>query len=98
MLERSLRASSWREQHSAAVILLNYGFGKPAQPIVGEDGQAVTFLHLVAMREIGERVVAELVVQQSGAGAQTAHGGNGAAPMIEQPPDAVVDLGAPARE
>jgi hypothetical protein len=62
------------------------------------SAQSLTFLHLVAMKEIGERIVAELVVQQSGAAGHSVNGGNGAAPIIEQPPDAVVDLGAPARE
>jgi hypothetical protein len=39
-----------------------------------------------------------LVVQHSGAVTQAAHRGNGTAALIEQPPDAVVDLGAPALE
>jgi hypothetical protein len=60
--------------------------------------QSLTVMHLVAVKEVGERIVAELVVQQSGAVAHSVNGGNGAAPIIEQPPEAVVDLGAPARE
>jgi hypothetical protein len=60
--------------------------------------QTLRFQHLVAMQEIGARIVAELAVQQSGAGAQAAHGGNGAVPTIEAPPAAIIDLSVPARE
>jgi hypothetical protein len=93
VLLKSLKSNNWKERHSALSMLLDRAFGKPNQPITGPDGGSLTFLHLVAMKEVGERIVAELVVQQSGAVAHSAHGGNG-----EQPPDAVVDLGAPARE
>jgi hypothetical protein len=61
MLERSLRSPSWRQQHSAAVILLNYGFGKPVQ-LIGQDPQAPLQLqHLVAARAMSEQLHSRLI-------------------------------------
>jgi hypothetical protein len=53
MLEKSLRSSSWREQHSAAVILLGYGFGKPQQHITTDGETSLIVQHLLAVREVG---------------------------------------------
>jgi hypothetical protein len=52
MLEKSLRSSSWREQHSAAVILLGYGFGRPAQHVTTENESTLIVQHLLATREV----------------------------------------------
>src|SRR5215472_8306708 len=60
MFLRSLKSANWRERHSAGVVLLDRAFGKPVQQLTGEDGQPVSFLHLFAVREVGERVIAEL--------------------------------------
>jgi hypothetical protein len=95
MFLKSLRSNNWRERHSAGTVLLDRALGKPTQPIVGEDGQSVTFLHLVAMREVGERVIAETVQRQSSPGIddQLANGGDGAGP-----PELLIDLASPASE
>jgi hypothetical protein len=68
------------------------------QPITGPDGGSLTFLHLVAVREIGERVIAELVVQQSaGINGHPVNGGNDVA-IDASPPVSLTDLSLPASE
>jgi hypothetical protein len=100
MFLKSLRSSNWRERHSAGTVLLDRALGKPAQPVTGEDGQPITFLHLVAVREAGEKVVAELTAEQSrdviDRPAPLLDDGGGA--VIEARSDSVIDLSVPAAE
>jgi hypothetical protein len=65
MFLKSLRSSNRRERYSAGTVLLDRALGKPTQPVVGADGDSVAFMHLVAVREIGEKVIAELMLQQT---------------------------------
>jgi hypothetical protein len=62
---------------------------EPVQQLTGEDGQPVSFLHLFAVREVGERMIAELAARTTG----TVIDGTAA-----QPPAELADLGAPATE
>jgi hypothetical protein len=101
MFLRSLHSDSWRERHSAGTVLLDRALGKPTQPISGEDGQPVTLLHLVAVREVGERIIAELVARQSSAtiAGQPVNGGTGSSDgMAVEVPAGLVDLSVPAPE
>jgi hypothetical protein len=68
--------------------LLDRGYGRAPQAIVGENGQSITLLHLVAVREAGEKVVAELIQRRT----TTLIDGNETA-VIEVP-----DLSTPAPE
>jgi hypothetical protein len=97
MFLKSLRSSNWRERHSAGTVLLDRALGKAAQPVVGADGGSVAFMHLVAVREIGEKVIAELMQQTSKTiDAQPSNGSDGT--KVAQGPASLVDLGAPAAE
>jgi hypothetical protein len=77
----------------AAVALLNRGYGLPTLPIEG-GAQNISFLHLVAAREISERLQAELQAEQR----------NGTAlPVIDgtaetSTPAEMIDLMKPALE
>jgi hypothetical protein len=68
-------------------MLLDRAFGKAPQMITGPDGNAVTFLHLVAMREIGELVTGSAVID-----------GQANDSTMVAPPAELADLGAPAPE
>src|SRR5215472_12763879 len=57
MFLKSLRSSNWRERHSAGTVLLDRALGKATQPVVGADGGSVAIMHLVAVREIGEKLM-----------------------------------------
>jgi hypothetical protein len=94
MFLKSLRSSNWRERHSAGTVLLDRALGKATQPVVGADGGSVAFMHLVAVREIGEK----LMLQQSSKviDGQPANGSDGA--KVVGPPASLVDLDAPASE
>lgn len=94
MFLRSIRSANWRERHSAGTVLLDRALGKPTQLITGGDGDPVTILHLVAVREVGERIVAELAA--SGRASQPKIGSEAA--VIEGPPALLIDLGSPAKE
>jgi hypothetical protein len=95
MFLKSLRSSNWRERHSAGTVLLDRALGKPTQPVVGADGESVAFMHLVAVREIGEKVIAELMLEQGGKviDGQPASGSEGAGPH-----ELLIDLASPATE
>jgi hypothetical protein len=95
MFLKSLRSSNWRERHSAGTVLLDRALGKATQPVVGADGDSVAFMHLVAVREIGEKVIAELMLQQGGKviDGQSASGSDGAGA-----PGLLIDLASPASE
>jgi hypothetical protein len=90
---RPKRGSSGVPVKWLALVVRARALGKPTQPISGEDGQPITFMHLVAMREIGEAIFAELVTRQSGTIIDSRVNGDGAVP-----PEAMTDLGAPASE
>jgi hypothetical protein len=92
VLLKSLRSSNWKERHSALSMLLDRAFGKPTQVVTGADGAPITFLHLTAMTEIGERVLLELAQQRNPV--IDSHPVNGGA----TPPDSLVDLSSPATE
>lgn len=96
MFLRSLGSRDWRERHSAGTVLLDRALGKPTQPITGPDGGSVTLLHLFAMREIGERVIAELQSAIVNGSVPQVNGGNGAA--IDAAPASFTDLSVPASE
>lgn len=99
-LDKSLKSRIWRERMAAIGIIFDRAFGKPTQPITGADGDSVTFLHLVAMRDIGERIVAELMMQQRGAvidGTVRPLNGSNETDVV-MPPASVGDLATPARE
>lgn len=102
MFLRSLHSNNWRERHSAGMVLLDRALGKPTQPISGEDGQPVTLLHLVAVREVGERIIAELVARQSSSATidgQPVNGGTGGSDgTATEVPAGLVDLSVPASE
>jgi hypothetical protein len=89
MFLRSLKSANWRERHSAGTVLLDRAFGRPVQQLTGEDGNPITIMHLVAMREIGEAIIASLASPQA-----VINGGTAA----EMPPAELSDLGAPATE
>jgi hypothetical protein len=93
MFLKSIRSSNWRERHSAGIVLLDRAFGKPTQPIVGEDGGSISILHLVAMREIGEAIIAELVTRQTSTIIDGHPVDSGA-----RPPGSQADLSSPATE
>jgi hypothetical protein len=63
MLEKSLRSSSWREQHSAAGLLLAYGFGRPQQHIT-TDGETSVTMHLLACQTIGAVLHGEALLEK----------------------------------
>jgi hypothetical protein len=65
MFLKSLRSSNWRERHSTGTVLLDRALGKAAQPVVGADGDSVAFMHLVAVREIGEKVIPKTAGQET---------------------------------
>jgi hypothetical protein len=88
MFLKSLRSSNWRERHSAGTVLLDRALGRPVQQLTGEDGGPITIMHLVAMREIGEAIIASL------ASPQAVINGGAAAEI----PAELSDLGAPATE
>jgi hypothetical protein len=98
MFLKSLRSSNWRERHSAGTVLLDRALGKPTQPVVGADGGSVAFMHLVAVREVGEQVISELLAGQRSAviDGHPVSGGKGAA--IEAAPASLTDLSLPATE
>jgi hypothetical protein len=96
MLDKSLQSGAWREKHSAASVLLSYGFGKPVQPIVGEDGGSLTLLHLVAVKATGERIIAELTAPRTVIDGRANGDGDGV--TIEAVPASLTDLSAPATE
>jgi hypothetical protein len=97
MFLKSLRSNNWRERHSAGTVLLDRALGKATQPIVGADGGSVAFMHLVAVREIGEKVIADLLQQSSTTiDGQPVNGGDGA--KVAGAPASLVDLGTPAAE
>jgi hypothetical protein len=93
-LLKSLKSSNWRERHSALGMLLDRSFGKPVQQLTGADGQPVSFLHLFAVREVGERVIAELMTRQNSA-VIDGHATDGTA---VKPPTDLVNLSEPATE
>jgi hypothetical protein len=94
VLLKSLKSSNWRERHSALGMLLDRSFGKPVQQFTGEDGQPVSFLHLFAVREVGERVIAELAARTTGKviDYQATDG------TAAKPPTGLIDLSEPATE
>jgi hypothetical protein len=100
MFLRSLHSNNWRERHSAGMVLLDRALGKPTQPISGEDGQPITLLHLVAVREVGEAIIAELAARQSSAtiDGQLNGGPNGSDGAAAEVPVGLVDLSMPASE
>jgi hypothetical protein len=69
VLEKSLRSASWREQHSAALILLNYGFGKPVQLLSQGPEASIQVLHLLACQRLQSE--AELGVRPETASTET---------------------------
>jgi hypothetical protein len=95
-LGKSLRSRVWRERIAAIGIIFDRAYGRPTQPIVGEDGQTITLLHLVAMREIGERIISELTGQPTVIDGHANGGGNGAGTAV--PPASLGDLSVPATE
>jgi hypothetical protein len=101
MFLRSLKSANWRERHSAGTVLLDRALGKPTLPISGEDGAPVTLLHLVAVREVGERIIAELVARQQSSATidgQPVNGGTGSDGTAVEVPAGLVDLSVPASE
>jgi hypothetical protein len=44
---------------ATVVALLDRGFGKPVQSITAENGAGLTFMHLVAMRDVGDQILKE---------------------------------------
>jgi hypothetical protein len=71
----------------AAVALLDRGWGKPVQEIASENGDTVTFLHLVAMRAFSDELNAQRVVD-----------GNVVADATNDTPNAPRNLMEPATE
>jgi hypothetical protein len=94
MFLTSIRSRNWRERHSAGVVLLDRAFGRPVQQLTGEDGQPVSFLHLFAVREIGEKVIAELAARTTG----TTIDGQASDGTAVKPPSGLVNLSEPASE
>jgi hypothetical protein len=73
----------------AAQVLLERGFGRPVQPIIGNRPQSITLMHLVAAREVSEEIQRALEAANGTTPPPTID----AAPSQEPP-----DLCAPARE
>lgn len=100
----ALRRLQWQRANAGSDTMLIW-LGKQLlgqrdkHDVVQEVGVSVTFQHLVAMREIGERIVAELMMQQGGTvidgSSQPLNAGNS---TELTPPLSVADLGSPARE
>jgi hypothetical protein len=102
VLLRSLKSDNWRERHSALSLLMDRAFGKPTQQIASEDGSPITLLHLCAVREVGERIIAELVARQSSSATidgQSMNGGTGSSDgTAVEVPAGLIDLSVPALE
>jgi len=77
----------------AAVALLNRGYGLPTLPIEG-SAQNISFLHLVAAREISDRLQAELQAEQRNGSALRVIDGT----AETSTPDEPIDLVKPALE
>jgi hypothetical protein len=91
-LAQALKSRNERVRVAAAAILLDRGYGKAPQAIVGADGNPVMLLHLFATRAIGEAIVSELAARQSTI--IDSHPVNG----DMKPPDSLADLSSPATE
>ena len=59
-----------RERVPAAVALLDRGWGKPMQPVSGEDGHSSAVQHLLAAKLVSRELVLELASQPAPATAQ----------------------------
>jgi hypothetical protein len=79
----------------AAEALLNRGFGRPIQAIAAENGASLSMLHLIACREVGERMQQAVI---NGTALPSADDDTAA---VERTPNAQppsVDLSVPALE